>query len=135
MINSFQSSIPKRELESIVEYVEYNEFGLAIEILSDTIYELNVPVDDYQQTEILGLSKHFGVNENYHKFIGKQPPYPDLRTGEQIAFDDKRLEPSIENIKYLATNGFRIEAVKMHRALFGTSLEEATKKVNEFVKN
>lgn len=108
---------------------------MAIEILSDSIYELNVLVNESQQSELIKLSKYFGVDENYHKFIGKKPPYPDLRTEEQKTLDLKLAEASLENIKYLALQGFIIEAVRMHRQLFGTSLEEAAEKVKEFSKS
>jgi len=134
LINSFQDSISKERLEDILSYVEYDEFGLAVEMLSDMIYDSDVAVNERRQHEIISLSKHFGVDENYHKFIGKTPPYPDLRTEVQKNFEFPS-EPSIEAIRFLAANGQLINAVKMHRELFGTSLEEAVKMVKDLESN
>ncbi len=86
LIRSFENLISEEILLSIEEYVEYNEPKLALEILSDNIYELSIFVEKKQESEILRLSKQFGVDDNYHQFIGKMPPYPDLRTEKQKAF-------------------------------------------------
>ena len=131
LINSFQETISRETLEKILEYVEYNEFGLALEILSETIYESDIAVNQSQQSEIVALSKHFGVDEVFHKFIGRTPPYLDLRTGKQKQIEFEKLEPSLGNIKRLASNGVLTEAVRMHRRLFGTSLEEAFEQVKK----
>jgi hypothetical protein len=139
LVNSFQTLITGEKLESVLADVEYNEPGLALECLSSLIYELDVTVSVSQETEILRLSKHYGVDENYHKFIGRNPPYPDLRTEEQKAlnlkFSEDLAEASIENIKILATGGQMIEAVRMHRQLFGSTLAEAVEKVGELAKS
>lgn len=105
---------------------------MALEILSDNIYDFDVEVSDAQQAEILSLSKHYGVDENYHKFIGRKP-HPDLRTAEQKAFDQTKFTPSLENIEFLAASGFFIDAVKVHREMFDTNLETAVEKVKQLI--
>lgn len=133
LINSFRQSISDETLNEIIENVEYNEYGLALETLSDTIYELNVVVNLEQLSEILRLSPVFGVDETYHVFIGKTPPYPDLRTKEQREIEEKLSNPTVENIKFLASKGLIIYAVKMHKELFGTDLKEAVEQVNALI--
>lgn len=134
LINSFRHSISNEILDGIIENVEFNEFGLAIESLSDWIYELNIIVTSSQQTEILRLSDIFGVDEKYHLFIGRTPPYPDLRTEEHKEIKRILSNPTLESVKTLANKGFKVYAVKMYRELYGGELKEAIEKVEELIK-
>ena len=134
LMNSFRLLISSEIIDEVIENIEFNECGLAIELLSDWIYELNISVSPFQQSEILRLSKDCGVDENYHSFVGKTPPNPDLQTEEDKKVENRMSIPTLENIKFLASKGFKICAVKMHRELFGSELKEAIVKVEEFEK-
>ena len=90
LIDSFEGSQISSLLPELHDYVDHNESGLAIEMLSDWIYEHDVEVSSDQIKAILNLSSRFGVSEDYHEFIGRTPPYPDLRSPEQRACDKTR---------------------------------------------
>jgi hypothetical protein len=83
LIDSFVDSQIGSRLPDLHDYVDHNESGLALEMLSDWIYEDDVEVSSDQTKAILELSSRFGVSADYHAFIGRTPPYPDLRTPEQ----------------------------------------------------
>jgi len=80
LIDSFRTTSNGELLEDANEFVDHGEWGLAIEFLSDWIYDNDVAVSTLQCQTILRLSKVFGVDSEYHAFMGKMPPYPDLRT-------------------------------------------------------
>ena len=90
LIDSFEGSQIASLLPDLHDYIDHNEPGLAIEMLSDWIYERDVAVSPDQTKAILELSPRFGVSEDYHAFIGRTPPYPDLRTPEQRAHEKTR---------------------------------------------
>ena len=90
LIDSFEGSQISSRLPELHDYIDHNESGLAIEMLSDWIYEDDVPVSSDQSQTILELSERFGVSPDYHSFIGSTPPYPDLRTPEQRPRDKTR---------------------------------------------
>lgn len=75
LFETFRSSLHDH-VDDIIDYVDHNEGGLAIETLSDWIYELDVEPTKQQVDELLRLSKKWGIDPLYHKFIGLSPPYP-----------------------------------------------------------
>ncbi len=85
LIDSFGTAFSSERVADLQSYVNHGEYGLAIEILSEMIYEDDIAVDAEQEKAILKSSTDFGVDHDYHAFIGRRPPYPDLRTPEQIA--------------------------------------------------
>ena len=131
LIKSFENTALKERLHELHSFVDECEYGLAIESLSEWIYEYDVFVNQEQESKILKLSKDFGVKENYHKFIGKNPPYPDLRTEEQKALDERAANVCLENIECFAKKGDLLTAVGMYRRLYNTDLEKAFLEVNK----
>ena len=85
LINSFERSALAERLPELIDYIEHNEFGLSLEILSSWIYEYDVAVLPEQEERIMELSDGMGIPRDYHSFVGRTPPYPDLRTPEQKA--------------------------------------------------
>lgn len=93
LVQSFVGEFGAERIADLENYVDHCEPGLAIELLSDWIYDENVLVSIDQEKAILKSSDDYGVDSGRHSFIGRQPPYPDLRTPEQIA--ESEMPPTI----------------------------------------
>ena len=113
----------------MVSYVDHGECGLAVEFLSNWIYEDDIAVGSEQEVAILKSSSDYGVDPDYHAFVGRTPPYPDLRTPEQIAESERLMRPTMENVEHFARANQRLLAVKMYREITGVGLEEAVASV------
>jgi len=114
------------ELES---FVDHEEYGIAIEVLSSWIYDEHIAVSPAQEAAILKSSNDYGVEAEYHAFICRTPPYPHLRTPEMIAESEPAMNPSMENVKYFAQANQMLIAIKMYREITDVSLEEAVASV------
>jgi hypothetical protein len=110
---------------------DHGEYGIAIEVLSSWIYDEDIAVTAAQEAAILKSSADYGVDAEYHAFIGRTPPYPDLRTPEMIAVSERAMNPSMENVKYFAQANQMLIAVKMYREITGAGLEEAVASVEQ----
>ncbi len=84
LIRSFEPHMGSQRITDLEDYVDHGEPALAIETLSDWIYELNIPVSADSEEIILDCSKDCNVESSYHAWIGRTPPYPDLRIPKQI---------------------------------------------------
>lgn len=56
VIEEVSTSLPPENVEDAIELLEYNEWGLALSLISTQLYEYDVPIDDsiYDQIEWLG---------------------------------------------------------------------------------
>jgi hypothetical protein len=79
LIKSFGIAFEPDKIGDLLEYVDHNEPGLALEILSDWIYENDVAVSDRQQQLFIVETNRYGMDPKSHRFLNSQPPYPDLR--------------------------------------------------------
>lgn len=137
LVESFRSKLSTETFDAILELIRQNESPIALETLCSWIYDLDVEVDQERQDEIVRLSEQFRVDGGYLAFIGLRPPYPDRRSPEQQALNDLvaacKSNPTPECIETMARNGFRIDAIRLHRLFFGSTLEEAERAVRAIV--
>jgi hypothetical protein len=125
LLKSFNDAFGKERIMELESFVDHGEYGIAIELLSSWIYDEDIAVTAAQEAAILKSSADHGVDAEYHAFIGRTPPYPDLRSPEMIAVSERAMNPSMENVKYFAQANQMLIAVKMYREITGASLEEA----------
>ncbi len=125
LIDSFGASFTLERIVDLKAYVDHGEYGLAIEFLSDWIYEEDVLVSPEQEAAILQASSDYGVDAGRHAFIGRTPPYPDLRNTGQAEGAPSNLRPTMQNVEALARSNDMLLAVKMYRELTGVGLREA----------
>jgi hypothetical protein len=133
LIRSFGDAFEADMIRDLLEYVDHNEPGLALEILGDWIYENDIGVSDSQQQCFVIESNRYGINPERHGFLNRQPPYPDLRTLEQLADEELKMTPSLDSVQMLARSDRKILAVRMYRELTGATLEEAVAAVEHMV--
>lgn len=79
LIKSFSDAFEANKIGDVLGYVDHGEPGLALEILSSWIYENDVAVSDSQQQIFVVESNRYGIDPKSHRFLNRQPPYPDLR--------------------------------------------------------
>ena len=138
LIQSFDESALATRLPGYLDMIGHGEIGLALEMLSDDIYEYDVPVSPEQEQLLRVVSPQCNVPLDYHAFFGFTPPYPDLRTDDQISENERaeqgRANPSVESVAQLARLGRRIEAIRMYRAMTGSELGPAQLEVDRLAK-
>jgi hypothetical protein len=125
LIESFGDFFESDRIDDLISYIDYGEEGLAIKMLCDWIYEENIALDVDQEAAILACLNEYGVDTSYFAFIGQSPPYPDLRTPEQIVELERASQPMMENVEKFARTGEKLSAVKMYRQITGADLKEA----------
>jgi hypothetical protein len=79
LIKSFGDAFEADKIGDLLEYVDHGEPGLALEILSDWIYEDDVAVSNRQLQLFVVESDRYGIDPKSHPFLNRQPPYPVLR--------------------------------------------------------
>lgn len=120
-------------MKDFIEYVEHREYGLAIEILSDWIYEHDVETSVDQQEAFVRVSERYGVDPSYHAFLGRQPPYADLRTPQHLAEEELLHTPSLDTVRHLVRTGRKLMAIRMYREVTGASLDQTIAAVDRMV--
>lgn len=130
LIISFNVQLSPTLIKNINEYVESGEPGLAIEELCNYIYEYDVEPNPSQLDMIIKISEHYSIDKKYHVFIGKKPPYPDLRTKEQLSLEKNFYKPSIQKVHFFVRNNQKLLAIKMYREITNCDLETANKYIN-----
>lgn len=133
LIASFDGAIPAHVLENLQSYVDQGEHDLALEDLATAVYEHHVAVDDAREARFVALARAMDMDPAELGFVGRTPPYPDLRTPAQRALQQGDDTPSPERVRALAEAGLRINAVRMQRALTGQSLADAKRIVDAMV--
>lgn len=133
LIKSFANAFDHEKVEELLEYVDHGEPGLALEMLSDWIYENDFIVSADQQRLFVIESDRYGIDPKSHRFLGCQPPYQDLRTAEQIDEEKLLTKPSLDRVRLLARTGRTIVAVRMYRQLTGAGSEESLAAVERMV--
>ncbi len=136
---SFGDSDIADRLPEHLDMFANGEWGLALEMLSSDIYELDVPVSPEQERLFREVSPQFNVPVESHAFIGRSPPYPDLRTTEQMSDDERaeqaRAHPSFESVGQRANLGSGVEAIRMYRAMTGADLRSAKEAVDRLAED
>ena len=112
LLKSFNDAFGKERIMELESFVDHGEYGIAIELLSSWIYDEDIAVTAAQEAAILKSSADHGVDAEYHAFIGRTPPYPDLRSPEMAAVSERAMNPSMENVKYLAETNQMLVALK-----------------------
>ncbi len=56
VIEEVRTSLPPENVEDAIELLNHNEWGLALSLISDQLYEYDIPIDNsiYDQIERLG---------------------------------------------------------------------------------
>lgn len=56
VIEEVSTSLPPENVEDAIELLNHNEWGLALSLISDQLYEYDIPIDNsiYDQIERLG---------------------------------------------------------------------------------
>jgi hypothetical protein len=129
LIALFDGDFEPERLADLESYVDAGEGQIAIEILSAWIYDEDVAVSNEQEHAILKSSRDYGIAPAFHVFIGRTPPYPDLRTPEQVEVSERAQITTMENVKFLAQRNHMISAIKMYRQITGADLAEAVASV------
>ena len=133
LIESFSEDLGENRSAELSLYVDHGECGLAVELLSDWIYEADITVSPVQESSILRSSRDFGVDPQYHAFLGRSPPYPDLRTPEQRNESMQLSTPTLDNVARLAKSNQKLIAIQMYRELTGAGLNEAADYVERVI--
>src|SRR5690349_18480836 len=104
LITSFEAAFSPDQIADLRSWVDHGEWTLAFEILCDWIYEEDIPVSPEQEAEFLQSCRDLKASRRL-AFIGRQHPYPDLRTPEQLEAELRHQTPSIENVAHFAKAG------------------------------
>jgi len=60
--NKFKGRLEDMRLEVALDYIDYNEWGLAFETLCDYLVEYNVSLSAEEYGEMIKLAKDMGLN-------------------------------------------------------------------------
>jgi hypothetical protein len=112
LLKSFNDVFGKERIMELESFVDHREYAIAIEVSSCWICDEDIAFSAAQEAAILKSSANYRVDAEYHAFIGRAPPYPDLRTPEMAAVSERAMNPSMENVKYLAETDQMLVALK-----------------------
>ncbi len=133
LLDLFNTDFDADRMSELASFVDHGEYGLAIEVLSSWIYEDDIKVSPDQEAAILKSSSDYGIDPRSHGFIGRTPPYPDLRTLDQIVESNRAMTPNMENVQRLARSNHMVLAVRMYREITCVGLTEAVDAVGRLV--
>lgn len=74
-----------------------------------------------EMDDIITSNDEFNINQSY----GQKPQQPSAETAQENA------APIMERIRYELRSGDKIEAIKIYKAAFGTSLKEAKETIDK----
>lgn len=57
-------NIPKKDIKSIIEYLDNNEFGIAFEILCATIEQEHISISESYYNEIKKIGEYMEMDKN-----------------------------------------------------------------------
>jgi len=132
-INQFKELLSNWSINECIDYVKHNESGLALQFLSEYLYEENVFVNESLKKSYIGFANQYKVSKTYWSYMGASIPYPDLSSQltESEQFDLS--EPTDEKIVQLQRNGNSVMAFRMCRELYELNLPEAQDKIKELL--
>jgi hypothetical protein len=109
------------------------EHSLAVEWLSDEIYDADLAISDEGYRLFQKLAEENNVSDEYWRFMESGPPYRDLHTdGQPLDAERVLAKPSLESAEYLARKGKVTAAIRIYREVTGASLLDAKKAIDSW---
>ena len=65
--SSLKGRLPSDVVDSALDYISYNEFGLTFEILCDYIDEFNIQITQYEYKIFLDISRIINYEDQYDR--------------------------------------------------------------------
>ena len=65
--SSLKGRLPSDEVDSTLDYISYNEFGLTFEILCDYIDEFNIQITQYEYKIFLDIARIIHYEDQYDR--------------------------------------------------------------------
>jgi len=129
-LDTYAFQLNRSARETIEEFWEHGEYGLAVEWTSDMIHDYDITVPEEGIRHFKWLAKKAGVTKDYWKFMEDGPPYPVHHATPQEDQESAYLAaPSMEGAHYFARAGKTILAIRIYREVTGASLVDAKRAV------
>jgi hypothetical protein len=129
-LDEYAAGLGSNTVAKVWELYEVGEHGLAVEWLSNDIYEANLAIPPEGCRLFQKLAKANNVSDEYWRFMEDGPPYADLQTEEQRVDAKHLARPSLESAEYFARKGNVMVAIRMYREVTGASLPDAKETVD-----
>lgn len=65
--SSLKGRLPSDVVDSALDYISYNEFGLTFEILCDYIDEFNIQITQYEYKIFLDIARMINYEDQYNR--------------------------------------------------------------------
>ena len=65
--SSLKGRLPSDVVDSALDYISYNEFGLTFEILCDYIDEFNIQITQYEYKIFLDIARIINYEDQYNR--------------------------------------------------------------------
>ena len=65
--SSLKGRLPSDVVDSALDYISYNEFGLTFEILCDYIDEFNIQITQYEYKTFLDIARIINYEDQYDR--------------------------------------------------------------------
>ena len=70
--SSLKGRLPSDVVDFALNYINYNEFGLAFEILRDYIDEFNIQITQYEYKIFLDIARIINYEDQYNRIMDLQ---------------------------------------------------------------
>ena len=70
--SSLKGRLPSDVVDSALDYISYNEFGLTFEILCDYIDEFNIQITQYEYKIFLDIARIINYEDQYDRIMDLQ---------------------------------------------------------------
>ena len=67
--SSLKDRLPNDMVDFALDYINYNEFGLAFETLCDYIDEFNIQITQYEYTSFLDIARIINYEDQYDRIM------------------------------------------------------------------
>ncbi|RYU87939.1 MafI family immunity protein [Mucilaginibacter terrigena] len=69
IIQAEQVGLPQKDLQIATEYIEYNEFGVALEHVIDQLFEFDIKINQVMYDSIALSAQAMKMDENTYSFL------------------------------------------------------------------
>lgn len=70
--NGLKGRLPSDAIDFALDYINYNEFGLAFETLCDYIDEFNIQITQYEYKTFLDIARIINYEDQYDRIMDLQ---------------------------------------------------------------